>query len=89
MCENKGCYFPDYIKGEDWDYYPEIIGCNKCKEKCYSDAKCGGVECGAGYCSWWKVGKCSTPQEYTRTDYTCRKIGTWFAKNNYVINRFS
>lgn len=73
-CEKKGCHWSRYVKNQDWGYYSETDGdCFKCQDQCNKDANCGAVECGEGYCSWWKVGKCSKADEFTDTFNTCRK----------------
>ena len=74
LCEEKGCHWSDYTKGEDWGYYSKTdIGCFECQKSCNLDENCGGVECDSGYCTWWKLGKCSTLGEYNANYHTCRK----------------
>ena len=74
VCQKKGCNWPDYKEGVDWGYYSKTDGsCTKCQKTCSMDKACGSLECGNGYCSWWKVGKCSSKSEQTSDYYTCRK----------------
>ena len=72
-CSNSGCHRDSSTKGEDWGYYSGTNGdCNYCQIKCNSDRKCGGIECGTSYCTWWKVGVCSL-LDSDKNGYTCRK----------------
>ena len=72
-CSNSGCHRDSSTKGEDWGYYSGTNGdCNYCQMKCNSDRKCGGIECGTSYCTWWKVGVCSL-LDSDKKGYTCRK----------------
>ena len=76
VCDNKVCDWSDYQENEDWGYYSETEGdCSKCQYLCSNDTNCGAVECGDGYCSWWKVGKCIKEEEWTlgNSYSTCRK----------------
>ena len=87
MCEEKGCHWSDYTKGEEWGYYSKTdIGCFECQKSCNLDENCGGVECDSGYCSWWKLGKCSTLGEYNANYHTCRKR-LWFMDNANSNNK--
>ena len=62
------------MKYKDWGYYDQNDGnCLRCKGQCSKDPNCGAVECGNGWCSWWKVGKCQNEEEFTGAVYTCRK----------------
>ena len=72
-CEDIGCNWSDYIENQDWGYYSTTEGdCEPCQDKCDQDQNCGAVECGDGYCSWWKVGTCSTSNA-DLYGYTCFK----------------
>ena len=76
-CNNIGCQWEDYVKDQDWGYYSETEGdCHTCQASCDMDTNCGAVECGEGYCSWWKKGICNR-QETTSSYYTCWKKGKY------------
>ena len=73
-CKNKACVWDNYKKNEDWGYFSEKDDdCERCRTKCTYDLKCGAVECGHGYCSWWKVGKCRSWSEQNGHVDTCYK----------------
>ena len=75
-CEKKACFWETYEENTDWGYYSRTNGdCSSCQDQCSMDKKCGAVECGEYYCSWWKVGKCSTStdEEHHSGFKTCRK----------------
>ena len=82
QCETglgSGCQWTNYTRNEDWGFYSKTMDdCTWCQEKCSDDLNCGAVECGLGYCSWWKWGKC-TYKEAARDEYynpnfkTCRR----------------
>ena len=63
-CSNNGCLWGDYTKDTDWGYYDrnQDADCLACQSKCNGDSDCTGVECGGGYCSWWK-NACTTQVE--------------------------
>ena len=85
-CSDKGCHpgYP-YNEDEDWGYYSKTKGdCNYCKIQCNSDPNCGGIECGAEYCSWWKVGICSLLDSNTNR-HTCRKNSIGIQKLSFNI----
>ena len=74
VCDDKGCNWENYEINKDYDYYSEADGkCSICQLMCTNDPNCGAVECSGNYCSWWKVGKCIKPEEFTATFHTCRK----------------
>ena len=65
-CVKPTCPFSSYTENRDYGYYSRSNGdCNFCRNKCNVDGNCGAVECGKRYCTWWKVGKCTTDQERT------------------------
>ena len=75
-CERRTCRWSNYDKNTDWGYYSKTNGdCTVCKDRCGNDTKCGAVECGGKYCTWWKIGKCISENERnpSRTYYTCQK----------------
>ena len=45
---------------------------------CERNTTCEGVECGGGYCSWWKNDKCNDPHDFSDDPpgmyQTCIKI---------------
>lgn len=48
-----------------------------CKKSCSDDPTCNGVECGGGYCSWWKRSSCASDNERTMKHTrhsTCMKL---------------
>ena len=53
----------DYVNGTDYGVYNTSGACLSCKTRCKHDSKCGGVECGDEYCSWWKIGICGTAEK--------------------------
>jgi len=56
---NEGCLWSSYDEGKDFGFYSAEDGdCTRCKSLCDNDNKCWAIECGAGYCSWWKAGVC-------------------------------
>ena len=72
------CKWSEYEKYVDWDYYSKTNGdCTSCKNLCNLDLNCGGVECGGGWCSWWKVGSCPIEVQHKPvrrfTGSTCTK----------------
>ena len=74
-CNTMHCRpWSNYMKGKHWDYYSETNGdCHNCKQLCHSDAKCGAIECGSNYCSWWKKEICKVGN-FSDSDYfTCRR----------------
>ena len=83
-CRNKGCYWKNYEVHDDWEIYEKTeryIDCNVCQRRCLNDENCGAVECEfdnkkVQYCSWWKVGKCATEEEWNFNNasfFTCYK----------------
>ena len=73
-CEKNGCYWSNYVESQDWGYYSRTEGdCQQCQDECDKDHNCGSFVCGASYCTWWKVGVCSTPEQLTTYFTTCRK----------------
>jgi len=73
-CKRKGCLWSEYQEGVDWGYYSETNeDCAVCKSMCTNDPNCGAVECDEGYCSWWKVGQCTTEEEQKLDFLTCFK----------------
>ena len=73
-CDHNACGWIIYEKDRDWGYYSKTDDdCAECQMKCNLDPNCGAVECGEGYCSWWKVGKCRSLSEFNQNAYTCRK----------------
>jgi len=80
-CSNKSCTWNNYKKHSDWDFYSkEDDDCERCRMKCSIDPMCSAVECGEGYCSWWKVGNCRSSSEkngYANTCYkqACKTVG--------------
>ena len=73
VCNNIHCPWDKYVKGQDWDYYLETGGdCESCKQRCNKDRNCGAIECGGGYCSWWKNGICEIGDDSISRYFTCR-----------------
>ena len=73
-CDTNACKWGNYKKSIDWGYYSKTDDdCVKCQRKCTLDPNCGAVECGEGYCSWWKSGKCRSLSERNGNTNTCRK----------------
>jgi len=72
------CQWTNYTENVDWGYYSKVNGdCSWCQSQCSNDLNCWAVECGQGYCSWWKNGQCSyedaQADEYYNANYeTCR-----------------
>ena len=64
VCDTPTCPFYKYTENIDFGYYSKTNGdCTFCQLKCNDDDNCGAVECGDGYCTWWKTGKCNTDEE--------------------------
>jgi len=75
------CDWEKYTRNVDWGYYSRNNGnCSWCQTQCTNDPNCWAIECGDGYCSWWKNGTCSYDDVMEPSDetlpphfYTCRK----------------
>ena len=73
-CNNNSCTWNNYKKNTDWGFYSkEDDDCERCRMKCSLDPICSAVECGEGYCSWWKVGNCRSSSEKNGYANTCYK----------------
>ena len=73
-CNNRSCTWNNYKKNTDWGFYSkDDDDCDSCRMKCTLDPMCGAVECGKGYCSWWKVGKCRSSSEQNGYANSCYK----------------
>ena len=73
VCDRTACIWKFKQENTDWGYYSKTNGdCVTCKRTCDNDTMCGGVECGQGYCSWWKIDAC-LPHELTTGGFTCLK----------------
>ena len=73
----------------DWGYYlNQVGGCENCMKACDEDRSCDAVECGNGYCSWWKNRQCLNPDiltsDYEDSTQTCIKKGI-LEKKLYVV----
>ena len=77
ICNKKLCDWANYHADEDWGYYSKSDDeCSMCKEHCTDDENCGAVECGDGYCSWWKSGVCTEGDDKDYPNFNgliCRK----------------
>ena len=59
VCYHNGCDWSTKKENTDWAYYSKTNGeCMACVGTCNNDSNCGGIECGGGYCSWWRKGAC-------------------------------
>jgi len=69
------CLWSKYARNKDWGYYDIFDGdCTSCKAHCDNDPNCWAIECGDGYCSWWRTGVCSKAHS-TSNFNTCRNAG--------------
>ena len=85
-CLDISCYW-DLTKNDDeWGYYSKTIGdCKWCTEQCTADPNCDAVECGSGYCSWWKTGTCPLSNANASSDtHTCRAPGDLVSHGQYI-----
>eukprot|EP00940_MAST-03C_sp_MAST-3C-sp2_P000443 g443.t1 len=72
-CNNNACNKADFTQGVDWGYYDSTNGdCGFCQNLCEADPECHAIECGGGYCSWWKWGACVEQEAGTISYKTCR-----------------
>ena len=61
-CTTKTCFWNMQKENIDWGYYANQTGdCKRCMKSCDEDKSCDAVECGSGYCSWWKNSRCTDP----------------------------
>ena len=64
-CSFDMCLWDDEAEGVDWGYFSTTNGdCTYCKNECDKEETCEAIECGGGYCSWWKNGKCDEAHEH-------------------------
>ena len=76
-CENRTCDWALYQECTDWGYYSKTNGdCSVCKDDCNKDPNCGAIECGGGYCSWWKIDKCMSANARTISNQYLRPPST-------------
>ena len=73
-CKNTACHWETDGENIDWGYLDKANGnCDSCINLCDKDESCQSVECGNGYCSWWKNNKCIDPPELHKKTQTCTK----------------
>ena len=71
-CINKTCTWENDCENIDWGYLSKNDGnCSACIDMCDKDLFCQAVECGHGYCSWWKNDKCIDPYDPSSIIQTC------------------
>ena len=86
-CTNTVCKWEDDRKNIDWGYLTNSTGnCTFCINLCDQELFCQAVECGNGYCSWWKNDKCNHPYRLDKTLETCTKISFSNGKGNCLQN---
>ena len=74
-CTNTACPWESAGKNIDWGSFDETNGnCESCIDLCDKQQSCQAVECGNGYCSWWKNDKCINPSELDNEVQTCTKL---------------
>ena len=83
-CTNTVCIWGNHRENVDWGYLTKITGdCKSCIDRCDEEQFCQAVECGNGYCSWWKNNKCIHPYRLNKEVQTCTKTSFSNGRSHY------
>eukprot|EP00931_Biecheleriopsis_adriatica_P009014 TRINITY_DN11012_c0_g1_i3.p2 TRINITY_DN11012_c0_g1~~TRINITY_DN11012_c0_g1_i3.p2 ORF type:complete len:179 (+),score=24.41 TRINITY_DN11012_c0_g1_i3:106-642(+) len=84
LCRESGCYWSDYTKFTDWDYYRQsATSFEDCQQACLDSAQCTGIEWknSGAYCAFWYRGSCDMMRDdnpgqhgWVNEGLTCNKV---------------